>query len=814
MGDAAPAKEADDAATGADDAKQEDDHRRDSQQRVLAAMQPRPSQPMDTAAKEAAIFKAMHGSHEDVDDHDMDIPAIRLDHKSTIGAMRWAKLQAQVGDSSKDFQLLAAGKENDEETITSSVKSRSRLRYGAPNFIWAAGKVGPDGRRAADPNQAAREAMHREGTIRATMYRAPTGDASSTGELNREGTVRLQPADGARRSGCDAIPVLYPDGPLRLRLAYVSVMVPVRIGLDYPAIGVWFMVETAIDVYFILDILVNFFTALYATEMGENAAVVDQMAAVAHGGAKVTANKRRIAAVYLRGWFIIDLLACAPVDYLQRGSADAIGCSYHPVRPCTSRANAAPQGQAFKLFKLLRTFRVLKLFRLFRLKRLMKKYQDELLYWLPLIQAGKLLVMLVFASHWMGCAYASVFPFGDDVTRSERYVACVYWAMQTITTVGYGDMGSPLLRCRLVAIVSMAVGALLFGWLIQYVLTVLDPDTFERKQQAKIERIMAYLRANSLPMDLAQRVIRHVRQQNSRQSEDRAVLEALPRQLRGEIFLNLYEEHVRTVPLFNGVGPAFVADICAKLSPLTIPAGEVVYGVGDLADEGAYIVAAGVASGEVTMAARRVKPPGKRAMQHMKALGLVAQPTSVALIIEHVGPGSVFGEGSTLGCSRRIDEAISRGQTELLTIPGDDFRQTLNLVPKLRWRVLKRYAEYLIKSVSQDKLVGRARGLAIDAEWREILVDLRETWEARFTNLEPLITSAPSSHAAAPAPEKQPLPRETLRAQAAHAREARGKADDVHRRIDGLEAEVAKLRDDLGAKLDLLLRKPGALEPL
>lgn len=217
MGDAAPAKEADDAATGADDAKQEDDHRRDSQQRVLAAMQPRPSQPMDTAAKEAAIFKAMHGSHEDVDDHDMDIPAIRLDHKSTIGAMRWAKLQAQVGDSSKDFQLLAAGKENDEETITSSVKSRSRLRYGAPNFIWAAGKVGPDGRRAADPNQAAREAMHREGTIRATMYRAPTGDASSTGELNREGTVRLQPADGARRSGCDAIPVLHPDGPLRLR---------------------------------------------------------------------------------------------------------------------------------------------------------------------------------------------------------------------------------------------------------------------------------------------------------------------------------------------------------------------------------------------------------------------------------------------------------------------------------------------------------------------------------------------------------------------------------------------------------------------
>ena len=259
-------------------------------------------------------------------------------------------------------------------------------------------------------------------------------------------------------------------------LSYVSLMVPMRIGLEYPAIGLWFALKTLIDAYFVLDIIVNF-TALYAHDIGETAAIVDQMASVASGGAEVTANKRKIALVYLRGWFIIDILACAPVELLQRIQAGALACSYRPVNPCTSRATATPQGQAFKLFKLLRAFRVLKLFRLFRLRRLMKKYQDELLYWLPLIQAGKLVFILFFSSHWLGCMYAAVFPFDKAVTRSERYVACVYWAMQTITTVGYGDMGSPPLRCRLVSTFAMAVGALLFGWLLQYVLTVLDPDT-------------------------------------------------------------------------------------------------------------------------------------------------------------------------------------------------------------------------------------------------------------------------------------------------------------------------------------------------
>ena len=63
--------------------------------------------------------------------------------------------------------------------------------------------------------------------------------------------------------------------------------------------------------------------------------------------------------------------------------------------------------------------------------------------------------------------------------------------MQTITTVGYGDMVPTADGGRLVAIAGMAIGGLIFGWLIQYVISVLDPDTFERKQQARIDRMMA-----------------------------------------------------------------------------------------------------------------------------------------------------------------------------------------------------------------------------------------------------------------------------------------------------------------------------------
>ena len=161
--------------------------------------------------------------------------------------------------------------------------------------------------------------------------------------------------------------------------------------------------------------------------------------------------------------------------------------------------------------------------------------------------------------------------------------------MQTITTVGYGDMVPTADGGRLVAIAGMAIGGLIFGWLIQYVISVLDPDTFERKQQARIDRMMAYLRANRLPPQLSARVVRHVRQQNSRQTEDRAVLTELPRQLRSDICLHLYEAFMLSVPLFSHAANsythhAFVCDVCTKVIPLTIPVSEMVYGAGDLAE--------------------------------------------------------------------------------------------------------------------------------------------------------------------------------------------------------------------------------------
>eukprot|EP01046_Picozoa_sp_COSAG06_P085019 COSAG06_NODE_31761_length_516_cov_0.726619_2_plen_108_part_01 len=83
-------------------------------------------------------------------------------------------------------------------------------------------------------------------------------------------------------------------------LIYVAVVVPFRIGFDInlePFTGGWWF-EAGVDLFFILDMGLNFFTGYFdeddALEM----------------------RREKIAAQYLKSWFIIDLVSCLPIQYV------------------------------------------------------------------------------------------------------------------------------------------------------------------------------------------------------------------------------------------------------------------------------------------------------------------------------------------------------------------------------------------------------------------------------------------------------------------------------------------------------------------
>lgn len=91
------------------------------------------------------------------------------------------------------------------------------------------------------------------------------------------------------------------------------------------------MLATIIDLIFAIDMLVTFNTAVYNNHND------------------IVEDRKTIAKWYLKGWFIIDLIAIIPFDRILASS------------DFNSMARIARIGRLYKLAKLFKLFRVFKL---------------------------------------------------------------------------------------------------------------------------------------------------------------------------------------------------------------------------------------------------------------------------------------------------------------------------------------------------------------------------------------------------------------------------------------------------------------------
>eukprot|EP00959_Pyramimonas_sp_CCMP1952_P080890 1689851-Pyramimonas_sp.AAC.2 len=77
-------------------------------------------------------------------------------------------------------------------------------------------------------------------------------------------------------------------------LLYVAISVPLRIGFNLEAVGVSYTVELIVELYFYIDMLLNFITTYEDANM------------------KVITNCKMIVKNYLSSWFFVDFISGEP----------------------------------------------------------------------------------------------------------------------------------------------------------------------------------------------------------------------------------------------------------------------------------------------------------------------------------------------------------------------------------------------------------------------------------------------------------------------------------------------------------------------
>ena len=332
------------------------------------------------------------------------------------------------------------------------------------------------------------------------------------------------------------------DLVILLLILYSCVVVPFRIGMGADAQGTMWSFEVFVTLMFLTDIFFNFNTAYPE-------------------GPNYVIDRAMIASNYLKSWFVIDALSSFPVELVDL----AMEASKELAR---QRGEVVEDNTFAKALRALRMVRLLRMMKLLKMQELIDELEDRLGMNMQILQIVKMVVMLLYLTHLLGCGWFFIGMnaggasswlqsyddgSGADAPTDVQYLYSVYWALTTLTTVGYGDITPANNAERVYALVCLLIGALVFGYILGAVgemMSTVDKNAIALDE--KLDEVKQFTRWHKMPPDLAARVRRYAEAYYARTSamDEDSIIDGLAPALKKEVVHHLLHTTVDKIPMF------------------------------------------------------------------------------------------------------------------------------------------------------------------------------------------------------------------------------------------------------------------------
>lgn len=273
---------------------------------------------------------------------------------------------------------------------------------------------------------------------------------------------------------------------------------------------------------------------------------------------------------YIRSWFVIDVVSAIPFELVLIALFGGI-----PRDPTL-----------YFVFLFLQSLSLLKLL---KVGRIFKELQESI----DILPALRRLILFGYALaaglHVIVMGWISIGGTEQARSAGDQYLRALYWAITTISTIGYGDYfpNHDSNAQIMYTIVVELFGVAMFSYVIANVSSlVTNLDIGRSAHLERLEQVNSYMRSQKVPADLQERVRDYYSYLWAKQKgvDATGALEGIPASLAQEILLFLNRESLARVAIFRDADELFLRESVRLMKPVIFLPGEYVIRQGEFAD--------------------------------------------------------------------------------------------------------------------------------------------------------------------------------------------------------------------------------------
>ena len=423
-------------------------------------------------------------------------------------------------------------------------------------------------------------------------------------------------------------------------LIYTAVVVPYRISFVYKNEDEWLIADTIIDIIFFIDIFVTFNSAYFDHQM------------------KLIHSRKTISLNYLKSWFILDLVSCIPFQFFFDSSQQ-----FNKL----VRISRVP-----RIMRIMRLFKILKFFRTLNSLEFIQNCLEFLNISKGVLRLFKFFFTVVLVVHINGCIWHFIGTSDDTnsdswllkpevarMSENEIYLASIYFVMQTIATIGFGDIVPVTMTERIYTLLLLLIGVGFYSYIVgnlSNIFKVLEKDKASIK--LKLSRLQEFAKDNKIPQRLREKIKRHIEMtsESGIQNFDKAsLIKELPASLKNQVQIHIHKKIVERIFFFQDKDEQFICRFVGKLKTQELSTSELIYSKEDSADDVYFI-----------------------------SKGRIIIKGEFGGIVKNFLQGSYFGEIEVLNNStRKFTAVIASATATLLIITKRDFILILKEFPEV-----------------------------------------------------------------------------------------------------------------------------------